>query len=115
MLLLTSCTAGITGILFAIFFLRIAYYYKTFVFSFFDCYFSFFVAIVSTIAGNNQLGYKVIDYAQLAGGVLLILISFLIGRKGYNCLFLSYCVDGIPGRSHRNFITQYWYCSLYNI
>ncbi|WP_158638324.1 sensor histidine kinase [Panacibacter ginsenosidivorans] len=83
MLLLTSCTAGITGILFAIFFLRIAYYYKTFVFLFSIVIFLFFVAIIATISGNNQLGYKVIDYAQLAGGVLLILISFLIGRKGY--------------------------------
>lgn len=87
MLLLTSCTAGITALLFAIFFLRIAYYYRTFIFLFAIVIFLFFVAIVSTISGNNQLGYKVIDYAQLSGGVLLIVISFLIGRKGYKAAY----------------------------
>ena len=87
MLLLTSCTAGITGVLFAIFFLRVMYYYRNFIFLFSIVILMFFVAIIASVSGNNQLGYHIINYAQLAGGVLLIVISFLIGRKGYKAAY----------------------------
>jgi len=86
-LIITSAIAGTTGILFAIFFLRIAYYYKNFIFLLSIGLLLYFISIISTISGNNQVGYNMINYATLSGGLLLILISALVVKKGYKAAY----------------------------
>lgn len=86
-LIITSSIAGITGILFAIFFLRIAYYYRNFIFFLSIALLLYFIAIISTISGNNQAAYNLVNYATAAGGLLLIIISALIGKKGYRAAY----------------------------
>ena len=86
-LTITTSIAGITGILFAIFFLRIAYYYRNFIFLLSLILLLYFISIISTISGNNQMGYNMINYATLSGGLSLIVISALIGKKGYRAAY----------------------------
>jgi len=86
-LIITSSIAGITGIMFAIFFLRIAYYYRNFIFILSLILLLYFISIISTISGNNQAGYNMINYATLGGGLSLIIISAMIGKKGYRAAY----------------------------
>jgi len=82
-LIISSALAGITGILFAVFFLRIAYYYRNFIFILAIPLLLFCIAIIATISGNNLLGYNMINYGILSTGLLLIVMSTFIWRKGY--------------------------------
>jgi two-component system NtrC family sensor kinase len=86
-LIVTSSAAGITAILFAIFFLRIAYYYKIFIFLLSLFLLLYFIAIISSISGNNELGYNLVNYATISAGLSLIIISALIGKKGYRAAY----------------------------
>jgi two-component system NtrC family sensor kinase len=82
-LVISTALASITGILFAIFFLRIAYYYRNFIFVLAVPLLLFFCAIVATISGNNWLGYNIINIDVLGTGLFLIGMSAFIWRKGY--------------------------------
>lgn len=82
-LVVTSDLAGITGILFAIFFLRVRYYLKNFIFLLSSVIGLYFLSIVLCVFGNNRLAYNILPYASLAGGILLIIIPIIIGKKGY--------------------------------
>lgn len=82
-LTITSAAAGITGILFSIFFLRIGYYFKNIIYVLSFIVLLYIVVIISGISGNNQLSYDLLNYSGVAGGVLLIIVSYLVGKKGY--------------------------------
>jgi two-component system NtrC family sensor kinase len=82
-LIITTAIAAITGILFAIFFLRIAYYYRNFIYLLSIILLLYFAGIVGSISGNNQFSYGILNYTGLGAVVLLITISALIGKKGY--------------------------------
>lgn len=82
-LTITSAAAGITGILFSIFFLRIGYYFKNIIYILSVVVLLYIVVIISGISGNNQLSYDLLNYSGVAGGVLLIVVSYMVGKKGY--------------------------------
>lgn len=82
-LTITSAAAGITGILFSIFFLRIGYYFKNVIYVLSFIVLLYIIVIISGISGNNQLSYDLLNYSGVAGGVLLIVVSYLVGKKGY--------------------------------
>lgn len=82
-LTISSALAGIMGILFAIFFLRTGYYFRRMIYVLSGIVLLYFLAIVASISENNQLSYDILNYAGLAAGIILIIIAFLTGRKGY--------------------------------
>lgn len=82
-LIVTSAFTGITGILFALFFLRVEYYFKKMVYVLYAVILLYFVSIISCISGNNAFSYSILNYAGLIGGLILIVIPYLIARKGY--------------------------------
>jgi len=82
-LIVTSALTGITGILFALFFLRIEYYFKKVVYILYLVILMYFISIISCISGNNAFSYDILNYAGLIGGLILIVIPYLIARKGY--------------------------------
>lgn len=82
-LTISSALAGIMGILFAIFFLRTGYYFHRMIYVLSGIVLLYFLAIVASISENNQLSYDILNYAGLAAGIILIIIAFLTGRKGY--------------------------------
>ncbi|WP_171607763.1 sensor histidine kinase [Limnovirga soli] len=80
---LTTSLAGITGILFTIYFLRVSFYFKRLVYVLAAVILFYFIAILASVFGNNELSYTILNYAGIIAGLLLIIISFMIGRKGY--------------------------------
>src|SRR6266487_2560245 len=84
---ITTAIAAITGILFAIFFLRIAYYYRNLIFLLSVILLLYFIAIIASISGNNSFSYNIINYGTITAGILLIIISALIGKKGYKAAY----------------------------
>src|SRR6266487_1554095 len=84
---ITTAIAAITGILFAIFFLRIAYYYRNLIFLLSVILLLYFIVIIASISGNNSLSYNIINYGTITAGLLLIIISALIGKKGYKAAY----------------------------
>lgn len=82
-LIITSAFTGITGILFALFFLRVEYYFKKMVYILYAVILLYFISIISCISGNNAFSYSILNYAGLIGGLILIVIPYLIARKGY--------------------------------
>jgi len=120
-LTITTSIAGITGILFAIFFLRINYYYRNFIFLLSGVLLVYFIALISTISGNNQLSYNCLNLAAITGGPMLISISFMIARKGYkpaNFYFVAWIIflSGAVLLSLRNFgVIPYTTLSTYGV
>jgi two-component system NtrC family sensor kinase len=86
-LAIATAMAAITGILFAIFFLRIAHYYRNFIFFLSVILLLYFIAIIASISGNNSLTYNILNYGTITAGLLLIIISSLIGKKGYKAAY----------------------------
>jgi len=82
-LIITSAFAGITGILFALFFLRVRYYLSKTVYILYTVIFLYFISIISTVAGNNSFSYNLLNYSGLIGGLVLIVVPYLISKKGY--------------------------------
>ncbi|MEP6513902.1 MAG: 7TM diverse intracellular signaling domain-containing protein, partial [Parafilimonas sp.] len=79
----TTSLAGVTGILFAMYFLRTKTHtpkaHKVFIVSIY----LFLIAIVLSIAGNNDLSYFIIDFNSALAGLISIAASYLIAKKGY--------------------------------
>ena len=82
-LIITSAFAGITGILFALFFLRVRYYLSKTVYILYTVIFLYFISIISTLSGNNSFSYSILNYSGLIGGLVLIVVPYLISKKGY--------------------------------
>jgi len=82
-LIITSAFAGITGILFALFFLRVRYYLSKTVYILYTVIFLYFISIISTVSGNNSFSYSILNYSGLIGGLVLIVVPYLISKKGY--------------------------------
>ncbi|MCW3087522.1 MAG: hypothetical protein JWQ78_908, partial [Sediminibacterium sp.] len=77
----TSALAGISGIAFAIFFLRTRYYTPK-LNPFLFVLIAFYVAsIVLCFAGINGISYDLLNIISLAGGLLLLSASWYIARK----------------------------------
>ncbi len=82
-LVLSSALAGITGLIFAICFLRAKYYLPkalSFLYTLLGLY---LLAIILTLAGFNAYSYLLQDVTTLVAGLTLIIVAAIIGRKGY--------------------------------
>lgn len=77
----TSALAGILGIAFANFFLRIRLYVPKLSPWLRLLMFLFAVAIVLSFAGMNDLSYNILNIISLVGGVVLLSASWYIARK----------------------------------
>ncbi len=79
----TSSLAGITGIAFAKSFLNTGYYsprlnkFLTFL------VFLYCIAIILSFTSFSFMGYAILNYGSLIGGITLLYLSIIIFRKGY--------------------------------
>ena len=78
---ITSALAGITGISFAIYFLRIRYYIPKLTLWLFLLMFLFAGAIVLSLIGMNDMSYDILNIISLIGGIVLLIASWYIARK----------------------------------
>ncbi|MFZ1391661.1 MAG: 7TM diverse intracellular signaling domain-containing protein, partial [Dokdonella sp.] len=106
-LVIASALAGITGIMFGIYFLRIWYYYRTAVLMPAFIIVLYFIAIAAVISGNYNLAYSILNYAGSSGGITLFIFAFLIWRKGYKTAYYyfiawAFFLSGIIIFSFRN-------------
>lgn len=77
----TSGLAGIAGIAFAIFFLRIRFYMPKLRLWLFVLMAVFAVSIVLTFAGRNDISYNLLNVTSLIGGIVLLSASWYIARR----------------------------------
>lgn len=78
---ITSCLAGISGISFAIYFLRTKFYMPRLHPWLFLLMSLYVVAILCTLLGLNDISYNMLNTVSLAGGLLLLSASWYIARK----------------------------------
>lgn len=86
-LTVSSSLAGIAGILFSIHFLRIHSFYKNYVIIPACVVIFYFISSVASISGNNELSYNMLNYGAVLGGLVLIVFSLLIWRKGFTSAY----------------------------
>ncbi|MES2006343.1 MAG: 7TM diverse intracellular signaling domain-containing protein [Bacteroidota bacterium] len=78
---ITSALAGITGITFAIYFLRTRFYTPKLNPWLFLLIFLYLVAIGLSIAGRNDISYNILNVISMIGGLVLLSASGYIARK----------------------------------
>lgn len=77
----TSALAGISGILFAIYFLRIRFYTPRLTPLLYTLILLYVIAILLSLAGRNDISYDMLNVISLAGGIVLLVTSWYIARK----------------------------------
>lgn len=77
----SSALAGITGILFAIYFLRTRFYTPRLNPLLFLLIFLYVVSIVLSFAGRNDISYTMLNVISMAGGIILLSASGYIARR----------------------------------
>ncbi|HYK43549.1 MAG TPA: 7TM diverse intracellular signaling domain-containing protein [Parafilimonas sp.] len=79
----TSCLAGVFGILFSIQFLRTNFYTPVLHKILIATAALYALGIVFSLAHNNKLSYDVLDYNTPVVGILSIIAAFIVTAKGY--------------------------------
>lgn len=77
----SSALAGITGILFAIYFLRTRFYTPRLNPVLFLLILLYVISIGLSFAGRNDISYAMLNVISMAGGILLLSVSGYIARK----------------------------------
>jgi hypothetical protein len=90
----SSALAGMTGIIFGIYFLRAKHYLPGIIPYLSILVIAYFVAIVASLSGYNSISYYILNYTSLIGGLTLLVSAWIIGQKGYKAAyfyFVAWC------------------------
>jgi signal transduction histidine kinase len=79
----TSYFSGITAFIFSIFFLRVRFYLPKIFPYLFIIFFIYLVGLVASLFGAISLSYSILNYNSLVNGVVALIISINIIRKGF--------------------------------
>ncbi len=82
-LVFTSAMAGITGIYFSMFFLRLKNYTPRLTWFFLLLIVAYVASILCNLAGYNNASYQLLNINGITGGISLLIISWYVARKGY--------------------------------
>ncbi len=94
----SSSLVGITALLFSLNFLHIKKYSNFLKLLFYTLMLSYFVAIVGSFFSSLSFSYTLLSYNGIIGGLLLLIASGYIARKGYrpaNYYFLAFFIFSI--------------------
>lgn len=79
----TSYFSGITAFVFSIFFLRIRFYLPKIYPYLFIIFFIYLVGLIASLFNAYSLSYSILNYNSLFNGVVALIISIIIIKKGF--------------------------------